>query len=87
MRSRRLPGRRVVDDSFLVMLNFHHEPMGFTLPAHRKNVRWEPMLDTREPTGRRRTRPYRGGQSYEMEARSVAVLRLRREDTDDGDPD
>ena len=51
--------------------------------AHRKNVRWEAMLDTREPTGRRRARPYRGGQSYEMEARSLAVLRLRREDGDD----
>jgi glycogen operon protein len=57
--------------------------MGFTLPAHRKNVRWEPMLDTREPTGRRRSRPYRGGQVYEMEARSLVVLRLRREDGDD----
>jgi isoamylase len=78
-------GHRIVDDTFLVLLNAHHEPMGFTLPAHRKNVRWEPMLDTREPTGRRRTRPYRGGQSYEMEARSLAVLRLRREDGDNGD--
>ena len=78
-------GRRIVDDTFLVLLNAHHEPMGFTLPAHRRNVRWEPMLDTREPTGRRRTRPYRGGQSYEMEGRSLAVLRLRRENGDNGD--
>jgi glycogen operon protein len=78
-------GRRIVDDTFLVMLNAHHEPMGFVLPAHRRNVRWEPMLDTREPTGRRRTRPYRGGQTYEMEARSLAVLRLRREDADNGE--
>ncbi|HXU88358.1 MAG TPA: glycogen debranching protein GlgX, partial [Methylomirabilota bacterium] len=52
-------GHRIVDDTFLVLLNAHHEPLGFTLPAHRKNVRWEPMLDTREPTGRRRARPYR----------------------------
>ena len=72
-----------MDDTFLVLLNAHHEPMGFTLPAHRKNVRWEPILDTREPVGRRRTRPYRGGQSYEMEGRSLAVLRLRREGADD----
>ena len=33
----------------------------------------------------RRQRPYRGGQTYEMEARSIAVLRLRREDGDEGD--
>jgi hypothetical protein len=44
------------------------------------------MLDTREPTGRRRVRPYRGGQAYEMQARSLAVLRLRREhDDNNGD--
>ena len=76
-----------MDDTFLVLLNAHHEPMGFTLPAHRKNVRREPMLDTREPTGRRRTRPYRGGQTYEMEARSLVVLRLRCEDGDDDSTD
>ena len=80
-------GRRIVDDTFLVLLNAHHEPMGFTLPAHRKSVRWEPMLDTREPTGRRRARPLRGGQVYEMWPRSLAVLRLRRENGDNGDPD
>jgi isoamylase len=80
-------GRRIVDDTFLVLLNAHHEPMGFTLPAHRKSVRWEPMLDTREPAGRRRARPLRGGQIYEMWPRSLAVLRLRRENGDNGDAD
>ena len=72
-------GRRVVDDTFLVMLNAHHEPMPFTLPAHHKSVRWEPVLDPREPNGRpRRGRALRGGETYEMAARSMAVLGLRR---------
>jgi glycogen operon protein len=76
-------GRRLVDDTFLVMLNMHHEPMGFTLPAHRKSVRWESVLDTREPTGRAGRRALRGGDVYEMEARSVVVLRRRGESDDD----
>ncbi len=72
-------GHRIVDDTFLVTLNAHHEPMGFILPAHHRSVRWEPVLDTREPTGRpRRARAMRGGETYEMEARSMAVMRLRR---------
>jgi isoamylase len=80
-------GRRIVDDTFLVMLNAHHEPMPFTLPAHHKSVRWQPVLDTREPTGRpRRARAMRGGEAYEMEARSMAVMRLRRADEDRNPP-
>jgi isoamylase len=72
-------GRRIVDDTFLVMLNAHHEPMGFTLPAHRASVRWETVLDTREPGGKPRRQAMRGGDTYDMEARSFVVLRLRRE--------
>jgi glycogen operon protein len=83
-------GRRIVDDTFLVMLNAHHEPMGFTLPTDDKHVRWDAVLDTREPTGRTKRRALRGGEVYEMEARSLAVLRLARdgrEDREDDDAD
>ena len=76
-------GRRIVDDTFLVMLNAHHEPIGFTLPAHRNDIRWEPVLDTREPTGQRKAEALSGGDVYDMEARSVVVLRLRRDDEGD----
>jgi hypothetical protein len=37
------------------------------------------VLDTREPTGRRRLRPRKGGEEYDLEARSLALLRLRRD--------
>jgi len=70
-------GRRIVDDTFLVMLNAHHEPMGFTLPAHRGSVVWETVLDTREATGKPKRRVLHGGDVYDMQARSLAVLRLR----------
>jgi glycogen operon protein len=68
----------IVDDTFLVLLNAHHEPIPFVLPAHRPGVRWEIVLDSRAPDGRRPLRPLRGGQSYDLEGRSVALLRLSR---------
>jgi isoamylase len=69
-------GERIVDDTFLILLNAYWEPLPFVLPAHRRGVRWEPVLDTREATGRQRGPALRGGHTYELEARSVAVFRL-----------
>ncbi len=69
-------GERIVDDTFLILLNAYHEPVGFTLPAHRRGVRWETVLDTRTPEGRRHQRSLKGGEVYELEGRSVALLRL-----------
>jgi len=72
-------GHRILDDTFLVLMNAHYEPLPFVLPAHRKDVRWVPIVDTREASGRPQQRQLlRGGQTYDMEARSMAVLRLRR---------
>jgi len=70
-------GNRIVDDILLILLNAHHEALPFILPAHRPKMRWEPVLDSREARGGRRRRLMRGGMSYEMEARSLALLRLR----------
>ena len=71
-------GRPVVDDTLLLLINAHWEPIAFVLPAHQRSVRWEPLLDTREPDGQPRLRPFRGGQTYELEARSLALFRLGR---------
>jgi glycogen operon protein len=73
-------GHRITDDTLLILLNAHHEPVPFILPAHRARIRWELILDTREPTGRRRQRPLRGGEAYDLEARSLVLLSLRREE-------
>jgi glycogen operon protein len=72
-------GDRIIDDTLLILLNAHHESIPFILPAHRARVRWELMFDTREPAGMRRQRPLRGGEAYELEARSLVLLRLRKE--------
>jgi len=69
-------GNRIADDTLLILLNAHHEPVPFVLPAHRSRVRWELVLDTRAPTGRRRQRLMRGGEPFALEGRSLALLRL-----------
>ncbi len=70
-------GNRIVDDTLLILLNAHHEPVRFVLPAHRPRLRWELGLDTREATGKAPHRLIRGGEPYELEARSIALLRLQ----------
>ena len=62
---------------FLILLNAHHDPQPFLLPAHRPGVRWEVVLDSRTPDGRRRHRLMKGGEAYDLEGRCLALLRLR----------
>ncbi|MFQ5846251.1 MAG: glycogen debranching protein GlgX [Candidatus Methylomirabilales bacterium] len=69
-------GNRIVDDTLLILLNAYHEPIVFVLPIQRSKLRWELVLDTRDAVGRRRYRLMRGGQPYDLQGRSVALLRL-----------
>jgi isoamylase len=73
-------GRRIVGETILILLNAHHEPLTLTLPAHKRGVRWEHLLSTEEPEKQKRVTTLKGGASYELEARSMAVLRLRSHD-------
>jgi len=69
-------GRPIVDDTFLVLMNAHHEPLPFVLPAHKRGVRWELVVDTAGDIDKKRSRVYKGGEPYQLESRSLAVLRL-----------
>jgi isoamylase len=71
-------GNHVVDDTLLLLLNAHHEPASFRLPAHRRGIRYDLLMDTRYSTGRPpKSAPARGGGHYEMPPRSLALFRLR----------
>jgi len=72
-----IQGDRIADDTLLILLNGHHEALPFTLPAHRPGVKWELLLDTRTPEGRRLHRPMKGGDVYSLESRCLALLRLQ----------
>ena len=41
-------GERVVDDSFYIMFNAHHEALEFRLPPEAWGTRWTQVLDTFE---------------------------------------
>ena len=71
-------GQPIVADTFLLLLNAHHEAIPFILPAHKARVRWELMLDTRDWDLGPRVPAFRAGETYPLEGRSLAVLRLRR---------
>jgi isoamylase len=71
-------GRRITDDTLLLLLNAHDKQVSFVLPAHRAEVRWELLLDTREPTGQSKSRRHvKGRQSYRLESRSLALFCLQ----------
>jgi isoamylase len=70
-------GQKILDDSFLVMFNAHHEPLTFTLPDEEYGAHWVPVIDTAlhevedttlEPTWQIQVQP-----------RSIVVLRCPRE--------
>jgi isoamylase len=68
-------GRRVTDDSFLLMFNAHHEPLDFTVPVDHGNE-WRVVVDTAEPrglTGDKGT-TVRAGDRITLTDRSVVVL-------------
>jgi len=44
-------GQPLVDDTLLLMINAYWEPMSFVLPAHKAELTWETLLDTREGDG------------------------------------
>jgi len=71
-------GNPIIDDTLLILLNAHHESLSFVLPAHKRGVRWQPILDTAETSDRKtKARLLRAGKEYALEARAMAVLLLR----------
>jgi len=64
-------GQHVVDDSFFLMFNAHHEPIDFLLPRGEFGARWIRVLDTVESL----PRFYRAGQKVPVGDRSLCLLR------------
>ena len=72
-------GGHISGETLLVLLNGHHEPLTFTLPAHRRGVRWEQLMSTMEP-GQQKHVLLKGGDPCELAARSLEILRLKQQD-------
>jgi glycogen operon protein len=68
-------GERIVDESFFLLFNGHHEPMEFTLPELGAAERWDVVIDTAAPMlPDAESRAVKNGEPVEVDARSVLVL-------------
>ena len=68
-------GERVVDESFYVLFNAHHEPLQFTLPKRDWGEEWVVVLDTARPTLEEQEERHKAGDEVAVESRSLKVLR------------
>jgi glycogen operon protein len=69
-------GDRVIDDSFLLLINAHHEPVDFTLPDPDYGTHWKTVLDTADPDQPGSdTKPAEPGEQLTILDRSLRVLR------------
>ena len=71
-------GEELHDDTFLLLVNAHHEAVNFTLPAFANGTRWHGVLDTSRHGGLKSQGRYRAQELYPLAARSAALLMQRR---------
>jgi glycogen operon protein len=77
-------GQRIEGETLLILLNAHHEPIPFQLPAHDHEARWQLILDTARPNGDNASSgataseppSFAAEEKYDLRERSLAVLRL-----------
>ncbi|MQA94214.1 MAG: glycogen debranching protein GlgX [Streptosporangiales bacterium] len=70
-------GRRVTDDTFLLLLNAHDGEVAFTLPDGSYGKAWAPVLDTADPLGPERD-PLAAGSPITLIGHASMLLRRTR---------
>ena len=71
-------GREVADNDFLLLLNAHHEPVEFRLPADFADSEWLINFDTARPA--LAAEKERARQAFKIEARSLVLLMREHEE-------
>lgn len=72
-------GHRVVDDSFVLCFNAHHEPIEFTLPPTELGDRWQVVTDTAVPENGHGDATMAAGSTVIVEGRALVVLQAADE--------
>ena len=78
-------GQRIVGDTLLVLLNAHHEPVSFQLPAIEWGADWEEVVDTHRSSASPHAHTPAGG-AVVVGGRSLVVLRRPATEGVDGAP-
>jgi isoamylase len=68
-------GEPVKDDTFLILLNCHHEPIKFFVPKPPGVEKWEIVIDTNDPELECDTRFSEGGTAVDLVPLSLVVCR------------
>ena len=68
-------GEPIVGETLLLLLNAHHEPIPFTLPATKAEHYWERLIDTAAPVAE--AVAMNEGDVYQLEGRSLCLMRIR----------
>ena len=69
-------GEPVRDETFLLLINAHYEPIEFLLPGL-EHLEWELLLDTRDESGfLATTKKYASGDDFNLAERCTALFRL-----------
>jgi isoamylase len=75
-------GGPIRDNTFLLLINAHHEPLQFILPG-RQRVKWELLLDTASADGFcPEPASYTSGDELEIKDRATMLLRLTTSSTE-----
>ena len=67
-------GRKLTDDTLLLLFNAHHEPVPFALPSFDPDVGWRIMFDTHRPELKKSDDALPSGHQVTIEARSLLLL-------------
>ncbi|MCP5159054.1 MAG: glycogen debranching protein GlgX [Gammaproteobacteria bacterium] len=70
-------GERIIDDSFILLFNTHHEPIEFALPENLLQREWRTILDTALPRFLQRGRGY-GAEAPTVPVSGRALVVLQR---------
>jgi len=71
-------GEPIGDDTFLLLINAHHEAIPFVLPGQ-ENLEWQLILDTMDPNGfLAEPRRFASGDDVDLRGRACCLLRLVR---------
>jgi isoamylase len=68
-------GEEIEDDSFLVLVNAHHEDRTFMLPRRRFGAQWCLEISTAEPTAPAGSATFGARTEVEVTARSMLILK------------
>jgi glycogen operon protein len=76
-------GDPIVGETLLILINAHHEPIPFTLPAHQPERHWELLFDTANPAAES-TFHEDDAPPHNLQGRSIVLYRLRDRDEEAG---